>query len=89
MSEIKKLDEQSLENVVGGARKIVQNNIPGYDYANLRAEPNGKEIGKIYNGEYVYTTGRRVKRGDYTWLEIDFAGGHGWVAENLLVDISL
>lgn len=89
MSEVHKLNNAALNQVTGGVRKTVQNTTPGYDYANVRAEPNGTAIDKLYNGEYVYTTGRRVDRGAYTWVEVDYANGHGWVAENLLVDIAL
>ena len=90
MGTITKLDDELLTNVAGGVRRTVLNKTAGYDYANVRSEPNGRIIDKVYNGESVYTTGRNVSRGGYTWCEVDYpGGGHGWISKNLLVDIEL
>lgn len=87
---LKKVSDEALENVVGGIRKTVSNTTQGYDYANVRNEPNGQIVDRVYNGEFVYTTGRTVKRGGNTWCEVHYdGGGYGWVAANLLVDIAL
>ena len=39
MNEMKKINEMSLENVVGGARRVVYNDHAGYPYANCRRTP--------------------------------------------------
>jgi len=62
----------------------------GYDYANVRSEPNGEIIDRVFNGEVLFTTGRYVERGGYNWAEVSYGNGrYGWVAENLMVDIVL
>ena len=57
MSDMKKLNDEALENVTGGARRTVHNDSSSYSY--IRSGP-GKDyevVGRVYNGDSVYTTG--------------------------------
>ena len=58
MADINKINDESLENVTGGVKRIVQND--AVNYANVRSGPGLKydvEY-KVYNGTAVYTTGK-------------------------------
>ena len=39
MNEMNKINDASLDNVVGGAKRVVYNDTPGYEYANCRKAP--------------------------------------------------
>ena len=90
MSEIKKLNENELEEVVGGKIMTIENTTPGFNYANVMSSPNGKVVGCVYNGQQVNTTGNKAKADGKTWLEVKFANGQiGWIASSMMVDIAL
>ena len=88
MSEMKKINEAALENVVGGARRVVYNDHPGYAYANCRRTPglNSEVYFTIPNGTEVETTGNVIHRDGYDWYEVNLAGAYdyGWIAGNLI-----
>ena len=86
MDEKKKkrmLDDELLDNVVGGVKMTVAN--PNTGYINCREGP-GTSYSVVYslnNGNTVRTTGRTVYNDNdgYTWSELD--DGY-WVASSLL-----
>ena len=82
MSDINKINDESLEEVSGGKRRMVKNTSVGY--ANLRESPNGKVVGRVYNGEYVNTTGAHKFRGEYDWYEVAYDGDIFWIAGSLI-----
>lgn len=82
MADIRKINDESLENVVGGRRRVVNN--PSVGYANLRATPNGEVLGQVYNGEIVNTTGASKYAGDYHWFEVEYDGDFYWIAGHLI-----
>ena len=87
MTEMNKINDAALENVVGGATRTVQND--AVNYANVRNEPglDSKIIGKIMNGNTVQTTGYHVQKDGYDWYEIKMAAaGHptAWIAGSLI-----
>ena len=85
MSEMNKINEEALENVVGGAKRYVDNDAAGY--ANVREAPglDSRVMFKAPNGADVYTTGRTVKKDGYVWYEI-LCNEHpnGWIAGSLI-----
>ena len=80
--EIKKVNDEALEDVTGGRKRIVHND--SVNYANLRVSPNGQVCGRAYNGEAVYTTGNHVWKGDYNWYEVYYDGDVYWIAGSLI-----
>ena len=80
--EMKKVNEEALEEVVGGKKRQVHNT--SVNYANLRESPNGKVIGRVYNGEWVDTTGAHKFKGDYEWYEVEYDGDYYWIAGSLI-----
>ena len=86
MSEFVKINEESLEEVVGGAIRTVHND--AVPYANVRETPglHGTVAAKLANGTKVRTTGNTVKRDGYVWYEITLAEGsdYGWIAGSLI-----
>jgi len=89
VNEIRKLDDSTLNLISAGRRRTVLNK-DGFDYTYICADPNGKTIAKIYNGESVCTTGRKAVRGGNSWMEVTYAdGGRGWIAQKMLVNIEL
>ena len=86
MNEINKINDEALENVTGGARRVVHNDT--VDYANVRSNAglNSKVLLKVYNGDTVETTGNKITRDGYTWYEIYLAGkyDYGWIAGSLI-----
>ena len=57
MSDMKKLNDEALENVTGGARRTVSNDSSSYSW--------------VRSGDSVYTTGYHVYSGGYDWYELD------------------
>ena len=86
MSEINKLSEEALENVIGGAKKVINNSNAGY--ANVLTGPGlGYNVAhKLVNGTPVETTGNKIKADGYTWYELMSSDGKtiGWITGNLL-----
>ena len=85
MADMKKINDQELENVVGGATRTVYND--AVSYANVRTAPglDSQVMFKIPNGEKVYTTGNTVKKDGYIWYEI-ICNQHpnGWISGSLI-----
>lgn len=88
MSEgMKKIDGQDLENVVGGKDCQVHND--AVPYANLRTAPglDAPVRIKLENGDWVCTTGGKVKKDGYVWYEVYVIGSEdlgGWIAGSLI-----
>ena len=81
MSDMKKLSDEALENVVGGRIRVVTNDAG----ANIRSGP-GTRYEKLYHlgrGREVDTNGERVYNDadGYDWVQLDDGG---WVAAHLL-----
>lgn len=81
------LNQEELENVTGGKKRIVNNESVGY--ANIRSQPGKKSdvILTLKNGAPVYTTGKTVKKDGYTWYEIfddEAENGYAWIAGSLI-----
>lgn len=86
MENLNKINEEALENVVGGVKRIVHND--AVSYANIREKPglDSRVFFTVDNGEAVYTTGNKITRDGYTWYEIHLAGkyDYGWIAGSLI-----
>ena len=86
MTDMNKINDEALENVVGGARRFVHND--ARDYANVRHAPglDSTVCGKLYNGTEVWTTGERVTMDGYTWYKIVLPSGsdEAWIAGSLI-----
>ena len=87
MSEMKKMNDMALENVVGGATRKVDNKAAAY--ANVRDGAGLKTniIGRVMNGDTVETTGRHIVKDGYDWYEFEMgAAGHptAWIAGSLI-----
>ena len=82
MTDMNKINDEALENVVGGARRIVRNS--SASYANVRSypglDPDNVEY-KVYNGESVYTTGKVRYADGYDWYQLDDGN---WIAGSLI-----
>ena len=82
-----KINDEMLENVVGG--KDVQIKNKAASYANLRKAPGlSTEVEmKLDNGDWVGTTGKTVKKDGYTWYQVYVLGCEdcfGWIAGSLI-----
>lgn len=78
-------------NDVSGVRYRVSITMPaGHDHVYLYDEPsssNGKNLGRIDNGEYV-TGIYSVERKGYTWIYCNYNGIEGYIRKNNLVKVS-
>lgn len=88
MAEMKELNNELLEDVVGGKENVVNNTHKGYSYVNCRKNPGLDEpvYFTIPNGTEVYPTGNMVNKDGIDWYEINLAGDYtyGWVAGHLI-----
>ena len=71
MSDMNKLTEEALEQVVGGAKRTVHNDSNSYSYIRSGTGKDYEVVGRVYNGETVYTTGYHEYSGGYDWYELD------------------
>ena len=81
MADINKINDESLENVTGGVKRIVQND--AVNYANVRSGAGLKydvEY-KVYNGTAVYTTGKVKYADGYDWYQLD---DDCWISGSLI-----
>ena len=82
MSELNKINDEALEQVAGGKRRVVAND--SETYVNVRSGP-GTEFEKEYtlkNGSVVYTVRKVFNEDDgYYWTQIDDGC---WIASHLL-----
>ena len=81
------INDEMLENVVGGAARKVYNK--SVDYANVRDGAGLKAdiIGRVSNGDIIQTTGRHMVKDGYDWYEFEMgAAGHptAWIAGSLI-----
>lgn len=76
MSEVKKLNEEALEQVTGGIKKRVMNKSD--NAAVIKAGPGQDFEGlyKVRNGDYVDLTGNKHVAAGTLWLEVE---GGGWI----------
>ena len=76
-----KINDEMLENVTGGAQRVVHNDAVGY--ANVRSGPGlGYDVEySVPNGDCVYTTGRVRYRDGYDWYELT---NGCWIAGSLI-----
>ena len=87
MTEMKKINDQELENVVGGKDCQVRND--SSSYTNLRTAPGLSSSVRLTlrNGDWVCTTGRKEKKDGYVWYEVYVIGAEdcgGWIAGSLI-----
>lgn len=80
-----KIQDEMLENVVGGVKRIVDNKAAGYANVRDAAGLGSKVMFKVPNGEEVYTTGKTITKDGYVWYEI-LCNEHpnGWIAGSLI-----
>ena len=71
MADMNKLNDEELENVIGGARRTVSNDSSSYVWVRSGPGKQYDEQYKVYNGETVYTTGYHEYSGGYDWYELD------------------
>ena len=78
-------------NSVKGVKYRVNITMPaGHDHIYLYDQPsssNGKNLGRINNGEYV-TGISSVQRKGYTWIYCSYNGKKGYIRKNNLVEVS-
>ena len=81
MTDMNKINDEALENVTGGARRIVHDD--ARDYANVRtyAGLDYDVAYRVYNGESVYTIGRVKYADGYDWYQLDDGN---WIAGSLI-----
>ena len=84
---MKRIDDEALDNVTGGKDVQVQNHEASY--ANLRTAPGLSSSIRLTlrKGDWVCTTGRKVKKDGYTWYEVYVIGAEdcgGWIAGSLI-----
>ena len=82
-----KINFEALESVAGGKDVKVYN--PSVPYANLRTKPglDAPIKCKLDNGDWVGTTGRKVKKDGYVWYEVYVHGAEdfgGWISGSLI-----
>ena len=77
------INEEALEQVVGGREVQVYNNAASY--TNLRTAPGlSSDVKlKLRNGDWVCTTGGVITKDGYTWYQVYVLGAEdcgGWIA---------
>ena len=82
-----KINDEALQNVVGGKKCKVDNKAVGY--ANVRdgAGLKSNVIGRVSNGDFVEITGKHIVKDGYDWYEFEMgAAGHptAWIAGSLI-----
>lgn len=86
MSEMNRISEEALDEVIGGVTRTVHNDACGY--ANVRENPGLKSqvAAKIDNGTRVVTTGNKVTKDGYEWYEVTLESGsdYAWIAGSLI-----
>lgn len=83
MSDLNKINEEALDSVVGGARRIVDT---GDDRnAAIRIAPglDMEQTASLKNGTVVNATGRFKKADGRNWAEID-SPVHGWIKASII-----
>ncbi len=75
------LSDKELDAVSGGRMRQINNS--NASYANLR-DSKGEVVGRIYNGEWVDTTGATENRGGYKWYEVEYDGDYYWVVGSFI-----
>ena len=71
MTDMNKLNDDALENVTGGARRTIRNDSSSFSYIRSGPGKDYKVVGRVYNGDSVYTTGFHKYSGGYDWYELD------------------
>lgn len=82
MTEMKKINDAALENVTGGARKVVYGDCT--DYVNVRSGPgtNYSKEYTLHDGAVVYTIDKVYSEHDgYYWSQLDDGC---WIASHML-----
>lgn len=86
MSEMKKLSENELEEVVGGVILTIKND--SLKFADVREKPGLKNpvIATLENGTKVRTTGLKIKKDGRTWYEVTLLSGsdNAWIPGDML-----
>jgi len=86
MTEMKKINDQALENVVGGVTRTIKND--AVNYANIRDDAglNAPVLTTMKNGTKVELTGNGpIKKDGYLWYEIWInPGQRGWISGSLI-----
>ena len=79
MKDRMELTDEELEQVVGGAKRIVHNDQSDSVY--VYDSPNGESSYTLYNGVTVYTTGRVRYSDGYDWYQLDDGN---WIQGNFI-----
>ncbi|MBP3878068.1 MAG: SH3 domain-containing protein [Lachnospiraceae bacterium] len=82
MADFEKLNDEMLDAVTGGKKHIVNN--PSSSFSYIRSGPAGKVIGKVRNGDDVYSVGRHKVKNGYDWYYVVYRDGEGWIAGSLI-----
>ncbi len=87
MTNMVKINDQELENVVGGRTVTVRNDASSY--TNLRAKAGLKSdvVLRLENGDLLETTGKTKQKDGYVWYQVYVIGAEdcfGWVAASLV-----
>ena len=83
MTDIKKINDQELENVAGGESRTVNTGMKIEAVVRSGAGFSFPQISAIKNGNTVITTGKSVHAAGRTWYEIS-APVKGWMAGGLI-----
>ena len=83
MTDMKKINDQELENVAGGESRVVNTGRNIEAVVRSGAGFGFPQISAIKNGNAVMTTGRSVHADGRTWYEI-CAPVSGWMAGGML-----
>ena len=83
MSDFNKINEEALENVVGGVLRVV--NTGDSRNAAIRTAPGtaNEQIASLKNGTQVNATGEFKKADGRNWAKID-APVSGWIAASII-----
>ena len=85
MSDMNKINDESLEEVVGGKLYTIRNDDASYVNIRSGAGLDSRVLFKMNNGQKVDTTGNKIKRDGFVWCEIYLDNDqYGWVAQHFL-----
>ena len=78
-----KINDEMLENVVGGVTRTVNTNTTQNAAVRCGAGKSFEQIASLKNGTEVNATGRFMKADGRNWAEVD-APVKGWIAASIL-----
>ena len=83
MTDINKINDESLDNVSGGVKRVVDTGTSQNAAVRDGAGKQYEQIGSLKNGTVVNATGKFKEADGRNWAQIDYPFD-GWIAASIL-----